>query len=118
MLRVLERKMFWKIYSPVQKNDGPRELRMDHEVYQLIHRSDIFILVKKRTLVLMGHLTRMDQQREPKRASERMRIDKRRRGRARKRRKYDVEEDLQVMDVRKWQKVMSVRLDLENAFKI
>ena len=60
--------------------------------------------IKSRRIVWLGHVMRMDDNRTPKRILEWKPIGTRIRGRPRKRWIIDIEEDTQIMGIRRWRK--------------
>jgi hypothetical protein len=66
--------------------------------------ADIVKFIKSRRIAWLGHVMQMDDKREPKRILEWKPIGTRIRGRPRKRWILDVEEDMQIMGIRRWRK--------------
>jgi len=60
--------------------------------------------IKGRRIAWLGHVMRMDDKRTPKRILEWKSIGTRIRGRPRKRGIAGIEEDLQIMGIRRWRK--------------
>ena len=60
--------------------------------------------IKSRTIAWLGHVMLMDDKRTPKRILKWKLIGKRIRGRPRKRWTVDIEEDMQIMGIRRWRK--------------
>jgi hypothetical protein len=77
---------------------------MNYELNELIGNADIVRFVKSRRIVWHGHVMRMDYKGTPKRILQWKPIGTRTRGRPRKRWIAGIEEDLQVMGVRRWRK--------------
>jgi len=65
-LRIFERGILRKIFSPIQNEDGSWRIRMNYELNKLIGNEDIVRFIKSRTAWL-GHVMRMDDKRTPKR---------------------------------------------------
>jgi hypothetical protein len=91
-----------KIFGPVQNKDGYWRIRIDYELNELIENADIVRFIKSRRITWIGHVMRMDDKRTPKRILEWKPIGTRTRGRPRKRWIVDIEEDLQIMIIRRW----------------
>jgi len=71
---------------------------------ELIRNADIVRLIKSRRIAWLGHVMRMDDKRTPKKILQWKPIGTRTRGRPRKRWIAGTEEDLQIMEVRRWRK--------------
>jgi hypothetical protein len=99
------------IFGPVQNEDGSWTIRMNHELNELIENTDIVRFMKSRRIAWLGHVTRMDEKRKPKRVLEWKPISKRIRGRPRKRWIEEVEEDTQRMGIRGWRKLCKERTE-------
>jgi hypothetical protein len=78
--------------------------------YELIENADIVRFIKSR-IAWIGHLMRMDHKRTPKRVLEWKPIGTRIRGRPRKRWIMDIEEDMQIMGIRRWRKQCKERAE-------
>ena len=110
-LRIFERRILRKIYSPVQNKDGSWRIRMNCELNELIGNGDIVRFIKSRRLAWLGHVMRMDDKTTPKRILQWKPIGTRTRGRPRKRWTAGTEEDLQIMGVRRWRKQCEERAE-------
>jgi len=77
---------------------------MNYELNEIIGNADIVRFVKSRRIAWLGHVTRMDDKRTPKRILQWKPIGTRTRGSLRKRWIASTEEDLQIMGVRRWRK--------------
>jgi hypothetical protein len=77
---------------------------MNYELNELIGNADIVRFIKSRRIAWLGHVMRMDDKRTPKRILEWEPLGTRTRGRPRKRWIAGIEEDLQIMRVRRWRK--------------
>jgi hypothetical protein len=75
---------------------------MNYELNELIGNADIVRFIKSRRIAWLGHVMRTDDTRTPKRILEWKPIGTRTRGRPRKRRIADIEEDMQIMGIRRW----------------
>jgi len=103
-LRIFEHRILRKIFGPVQNEDGSWRIRMNYELNELIGDTHIVRLIKSRRIAWLGHVMRMDDKRTPKRILQWETIGTRTRGRPRKRWIAVIEEDLQIMRVRRWRK--------------
>jgi len=84
---------------------------MNYELNELIGNADIVRFIKYRRIAWLGHVMRMDDKRTPKRILEWKPIGTRTRGRPRKRWIAGIEEDLQIMGVRRWRKQCEERAE-------
>jgi len=101
-LRISERRILRKIFGPVQNEDGSWRIRMNYELNELIENADIVRFMKRRRIAWLGYVMRMDDKTTPKRISEWKHIGTRIRGRPRKRWIAYIEEDMQIMGIRRW----------------
>jgi hypothetical protein len=86
----------------VQNEDGSWRIRMNYELNKLTENADIVRFIKSKRIAWLGHVMRMDDNRTPKRILEWKPIITRIRGRPRKRWIADIEEDMQIMGIRRW----------------
>jgi hypothetical protein len=93
-----------KILVPVQNEDGSWRIRMNYKLNELIGNADIVRFIKRRRIAWLGDLMRMDDKRTPKRILQLKPIGARTRGRQRKRWIAGIEEDLQIMGLRRLRK--------------
>jgi len=100
-----------KIFGPLQNEDGFWRIRMNYELNELIGNADIVRFVKGRRIAWLGHVMRMDDKRTPKRILQWETIGTRIRGRPRKRWIADIEEDMQIMGLRRWRNQCKGRAD-------
>jgi hypothetical protein len=77
-------------------------MRMNYELNKLIGNADIVRFIKSRRIAWLGHVMRMDDKRTPTRILQWKPMGTRTRGRPRKRWIAGIEEDLQIMGVRRW----------------
>jgi hypothetical protein len=77
---------------------------MNYELSELIGNADIVRFIKSGRVAWHGHVLRMDDKRTPKRILQWKPIGTRTRGRPRKRWIAGIEEDLQIIGVRRWRK--------------
>jgi hypothetical protein len=75
---------------------------MNYELKELTGDVDIVGFMKSRRIAWLGHVMRMDDKRTPKRILGWKPIGTRTRGRPRKRWIVDIEEDMQIMGIRRW----------------
>jgi hypothetical protein len=100
-----------KIFAPVQIEDGSWRIRINYELKELIGNADIVRFIKSRRRAWLGHVMRMDDKRTLKIILQWKPIGTRTRGRPRKRRIAGVEEDLEIMGVRRWRKQREERAE-------
>ena len=74
---------------------------VNYELNKLIGNADTVKFIKRRRIAWLGHVVRMDNKRTPKRILQWKPIGMRTGGRPRKRWTADIEEDLQIMGVRR-----------------
>ena len=84
---------------------------MNYELNELTGHADIVRFIKSRRIAWLGHVMRMDDKRTPKRILEWKPLGTRTRGRPRKRWIEGIEEDLQIMGVRRWRKQCEERVE-------
>jgi hypothetical protein len=77
-------------------------ISMNYELNKLIGSADIVRFINSRRIAWLGHVMRMDDKRTPERISQWKPIGTKTRGRPRKRWIAGVEEDMQIMGVRRW----------------
>jgi len=109
-LRIFERRILRNIFAPVQNEDGSWRIRMNYELNELTGNADIVRFINSRRIAWLGHVMQMDDKRTPKRILEWKPIGTRTRGRPRKRWIVGIEEDLQIMGVRRWRKQCEERV--------
>ena len=110
-LRIFERRILREIFGPVQNEDGSWRIRMNYELNVLIGNTDIVRFIKSRRIAWLGHVMRMDDRTTPKRILQWKPIGTTTRGRPRKRLIAGIEEDLQIMGVRRWRKQCEERAE-------
>ena len=49
-----------KMFAPVQNNDGSWGKQRNHEINDLIHGSDIVMLIRSRRIAWLGHTMRVE----------------------------------------------------------
>jgi len=84
---------------------------MNYELNELIENADIVRFIKSRRIAWLDYVMRMDDKRTPKRILQWKLIGTRTRGRPRKRWIAGIEEDLQIMGVRRWRKQCEERVE-------
>ena len=82
---------------------------MNYELNDLIKKADIVRFVKSTRMAWLGHVMWLEGKRIPKRVLEWKPTGRRNRGRPRKRRIEDIEEDIQKMGIRGWRKLCKER---------
>jgi hypothetical protein len=93
-----------KIFGPVQNEDGSWRIGMNYKLNELIGNADIVRFIKSGRIAWLGHVMWMDDKRTHKRILQWKLIGTRTRGRPRKRWIAGIEEDLQIMGVRRLRK--------------
>ena len=94
-----------KIFGPVQDENGIWRIRKNHELNELIENADVVRFIKSRRITWLGHVTRMDGGRMPRRILEWKSMGGRMRGRPKKR----WIEDVQMVGIREWRKLSMER---------
>ena len=94
-----------KIFGPVQDENGIWRIRKNHELNELIGNADVVRFIKGRRITWLGHVTRMDGGRMPRRILEWKSMGGRMRGRPKKR----WIEDVQMVGIREWRKLSMER---------
>ena len=84
---------------------------MNYELNKLTGNADIVRFIKSRRIAWLGHVMRMDDKRTPKRILQWKPTGTRTRGRPWKRWTAGIEEDLQIMGVRRWKKQCEERAE-------
>lgn len=102
MLEVWERKILRRIFGGKEVN-GWWIRRTNKELEELYGEQNIVGYVKTQRLRWLGHLTRMKETRVPKKIWEVDFVGTKRRGRPRSRWWTEVQEDLNMMDLRDWE---------------
>ena len=100
-LRIFECRILRKIFGPVQNEGGCWRIRMSYELNKLIENVDIVRFIKSRRIAWLGQVMRMDGKRTPKRILEWKPVGTRIRGRPRKKWIVDIEEDMQMLGIRR-----------------
>jgi hypothetical protein len=95
----------------VQNEDGSWRIRMKYELNELNENADTVRFIKSKRIAWLGHVMRMDDKRTPKRILQWKPIGTRTTGRPRKRCIAGIEEDLQIMGVRRWRKKCEERAE-------
>jgi hypothetical protein len=107
-LLIFERKIFRRIYGP-KKENGEWKSRTNIELEKISKGENIVKWIKGQRMSWLGHLERMEKDRMPKKIFNQQLEGTRRRGRPRKRRKEQVEGDLQALGVRRWREIVTDR---------
>jgi len=96
-LRIFEREILRKIFGSLQDENVIWRIRMNYDLNEFIGNADIVRFIKSRWITWLGHVTRMDGGRMPRRILEWKPMGRRIRERPRKRWIEVVEEDIQMM---------------------
>jgi hypothetical protein len=104
-LFIFERKIFRKICGP-KYEDGKWKNRTNREPEELSKGANIVKWIKGQRISWLGHLERMKKYRMPKKIFTQELEGMRRRGRARKGWREEVERDLHVLGVRRWRELV------------
>jgi len=84
---------------------------MNHKLNELNENADIVRFIKCRRIAWLGHVMRMDDKRTPTKSLEWKPTGTRIRGRPRKRRIVDIEEDMQIIGIQVWRKQCKERAE-------
>jgi hypothetical protein len=84
---------------------------MNYKLNELIENAYIVRFIKSRKIAWLGHMMRRDDKRTPKRILHWKPIGTRIRGRPRRRWIAGIEEDLQIMGIRRWRKQCEKRAE-------
>jgi hypothetical protein len=98
-------------FGPVCER-GCYRIRTNEEVYRICKEMDVVTVIKTLRLKWLGHVNRIEDHREPKRALQG--IPGGGRGNQRKRWLDDVEDDLRKMEVKRWRKKAMDRTEWRN----
>ena len=90
---------------------GPGESELNYELDKLTENADIVRFIKSRRIAWLGHVMWMDDQRIPKRILEWKPVGTRITGGPRKRWTVDIEEDMQIMGIRRRRKQCEERAE-------
>jgi hypothetical protein len=110
-LRTFERRILRKIFGPVQNEHGSWRIRMNYELNELTENAYTVRFIKSRRIAWLGHVMRMDDKRTPKRILEWKPIGTRIRGKPRMRWIADIEEHMQIMEIRRRRKQYKERAE-------
>jgi hypothetical protein len=104
-LPIFERKIFRRICGS-KYEDGEWKIRANRKLEELNKGENIVKWIKGQRISWLGHLERMEEDRMPKQIFTQELEGTKRRGRARKRWRVEVERDLQVLGVRRWRELV------------
>jgi hypothetical protein len=90
------------IFGPVQNEDGSWRVIMNYKLNKLTENADIVRFIKSRRIAWLGRMMWMEDKRTPKRILEWKPIGMRITGRQRKRWTVDIEDNVQIMGIRRW----------------
>ena len=110
-LRISESRILRKIFGPVRSEDGSWRIRKNCELNELNENADIVRFVKCRRIAWLGHVMQMDDKRRVTKVLEWKPTGTRIRGRPRKRRIVDIEEDMQIIGIKVWRKQSKERAE-------
>ena len=99
---IFERKIFRRIYGPVQDTKSEWRVRTDQEIEALIKEENMVRFIKSQILAWCGHVNWMEDNKNVKAIMKWNPIDRRSRGRPKTRWKDDVEADLRAMKIMNW----------------
>jgi hypothetical protein len=99
-LRIFERQILRKIFSPIQIGKDIWRIRNNAELDQVINAADIVRFIKAQRVKWLGHIQRIDTSRTAKRKFEWKPIGRRSLGRPRLRWLDDACDDLKLLKVR------------------
>jgi hypothetical protein len=105
---IFERKIFRIIYGSKNGN-GEWKSRAYRELEEISKGENVVNWIKGQRISWLGHLEKMEEDRMPKNIFTEELEGTRRRGRARKGWKEEVERDPQVMGVRRWREMVTDR---------
>jgi hypothetical protein len=105
-----------KIFGPLQNKDGFWRIRMSHELNYLVKNADIVRYVKSKRMAWLGHVMRMEGERIPKRVQQWKPMGRRNRGRPRERWIEDMEKDIQIMGIRRVEKIVEGKGGMEENY--
>jgi hypothetical protein len=91
--------------------DGSWRIRIKYKLNEIIENADIVRFIQSRRIAWLSHVMRMDDKRTPTRILQWKPIGTTTRGRPRKRWTAGIEEDLQIMGVRRWRKQCEERAE-------
>jgi len=107
-LRIFERRILRTILGPVQNEDGSWRIKIN---YEIIEKTDIVRFIKSRRIAWLGHVMGRDDKKTPKKILKWKPIGTRIRDRPWKRWIVDIEEDMQIMKIRRWRKQCKERAE-------
>jgi len=111
-LLIFERKTFRRIYGPKYEN-AERKSWMNRELEEMSKGENIVKWIKGQRISWLGHLERMEDRMSKKIFTQELEGYREEGGRPRKRKKEEVERDLQVLGVRRWRELMADRKKIE-----
>jgi hypothetical protein len=103
MLRIFERRILRRIYSPIKEN-GIWRSRYNHELYKLYNEPDMVKVIKVGQLRLLGHPFRMQEQNPCRKLTLHKPEGTRRVNRPASRWLDSIEEALKIMGIRNWRR--------------
>ena len=112
-LRLFERKVLSKIFSPVRVDDDLR-IRFNSELYELLNNMDVVQRINIQWLRWLGYVVRMEKDAPARRVFDARICGSRRRGRHCIRWKDQIEEALSSIGVTNWRRCASSRCTWKN----
>ena len=103
-LMIFERKILRKIFGPIKEPNGLWRIKTNEELDELIQRKNIIRFIKSQRLKWLGHIERMQKEREVAKIYKWKPFASRPIGRPKNRWEDDVRKDLQTMKIKKWKR--------------
>ena len=103
-LMIFERKILRKIFGPTKELNGLWRIKTNEELDELIRRKNIIRFIKSQRLKWLGHVERMQKEREVTKIYKWKPFASRPIGRPKNRWEDDVRKDLQTMKIKNWKR--------------
>ena len=103
-LMIFERKILRKIFGPTKERNGLWRIKTNEEFDELIQRKNIVRFIKSQRLKWLGHIERMQKEREVTKIYKWKPFASRPIGRPKNRWEDDVRKDLQTMKIKNWKR--------------
>ena len=103
-LMIFERKILRKIFGPTKEPNGLWRIKTSEELDELIQRKNIIRFIKSQRLKWLGHIERMQKEREVTKIYKWKPFTSRPIGRPKNRWKDDVRKDLQTVKIKNWKR--------------
>ena len=101
---IFERKILRKIFGPTKEPNGLWRIKTNEELDELIQRKNIIRFIKSQRLKWLGHVERMQKEREVTKIYKWKTFASRPIGRPKNRWEDDVRKDLQTMKIKNWKR--------------